>query len=326
MKLAFIYYDLSSFVRSDQEILSRHFQVESVRYRGFRDIPKIVTAIWKSDAVYSWFASGHSFLAVLSARLLGKKSVVVAGGYDVAYVPEISYGQYTLGWHKRMYADYVLNNADLILAVSEFTKSELMARSRPRKTEVVYNCIDTDLFKPKGEKEDLVMTVASGLKNVIELKGLDTFVKAAEYLPDVRFLVVGMTTEDKKELGQCISSDNVELGGRATQPELIGCYQRAKVYCQLSYRESFGVALAEAMACGCVPVVTDRGALPEVVGTAGYIVPYKDPISTANAIERALSSGKEHVARERIRSAFRKELREARIIGSLKAIVEASGK
>ena len=34
----------------------------------------------------------------------GKKSVVFRGGYDVACEPEINYGQYTLAWHKRMYA------------------------------------------------------------------------------------------------------------------------------------------------------------------------------------------------------------------------------
>jgi len=37
------------------------------------------------------------------------------------------------------------------------------------------------------------MTVASGSGNVIKLKGLDTFVKAAGYHPQIRFLVVGLT-------------------------------------------------------------------------------------------------------------------------------------
>ncbi|HUS74906.1 MAG TPA: glycosyltransferase family 4 protein [Methanothrix sp.] len=304
MKIAFMYYHLSSFVRQDLEILSRHFQVDAVHYRNWSDIPKIVAAIWKSDAIFSWFASGHSFLAVLCSRLFGKRSVVVAGGYDVAFVPEINYGQYTLGRLKRIYSNYVLKNADEILAVSQFTKSELLARARPRRAIVVYNAIDSDKFLPEGEKEELVMTIASGLKDVIRLKGLDTFVEAAEYHPRTKFLILGLSDEDRKDLAGRCKSDNIELGGYICQEDLIGNYQRSKVYCQLSYRESFGVALAEAMACECVPVVTDRGALREVVGDTGFYVPYGDEKAVAEAIKKALKSDNGDRARKRIVGKF----------------------
>ncbi len=281
MKIAFIFYDLSSFVSRDFEILSRHFQVEKVKYRKPRDLFGIAASIWRSDVSFSWFASGHSFLAVLLSRMAAKKSIVIAGGYDVAFAPEIGYGQYTQGWNKRKYADFALKNADLVLAVSKFTKEEAIARASPRKIEVIYNGIDTDKFKPSsematGSRDDLALTVASGLRNVIKLKGLDVFVKAAAHLPEVKFLVAGLRDDDKETLKGIQSSNNIELRGCLTQDELISYYQKAKIYCQLSYRESFGVALAEAMACGCVPVVTDRGALPEVVGEAGFCVPYEE--------------------------------------------------
>jgi glycosyltransferase involved in cell wall biosynthesis len=71
---------------------------------------------------------------------------------------------------------------------------------------------------------------------------------------------------------------------------LISAFKTAKVYCQLSYTESFCVAVLEAMACGCIPVVTDRDALPEVVGNVGFIVPYGDIEKTRNAIRLALLS------------------------------------
>ena len=44
------------------------------------------------------------------------------------------------------------------------------------------------------------------------------------------------------------------------------------VYLQLSYYESFGVSVAEAIACGCVPIVTAGTALPEVCGIEGRVV------------------------------------------------------
>lgn len=318
MKLAFIYNHSSSFIRQDAEILARHFQVEEVNYIGPSDIPRIARAIWRSDVTFSWFASGHSFLAVLFSILFKKKSVIVAGGYDVAFAPEINYGQYTQGLQKRMYSDFVLKNADIILAVSEFTKSELLSRQRPKRVEIVYNGIDTDKFKPEGKKEELVMTVASGLGNVIKLKGIDSFLKAANYLPDKKFLILGLSDHDKETIHSQNSIGNLEIHGRVSHKELIGYYQRAKVYSQLSYRESFGIALAEAMACGCIPVVTARGAMPEVVGDTGYYVPYGDEKATADGIRDALKSDIGALARKRIEDNFSAKKRE-------KALAEAIG-
>jgi glycosyltransferase involved in cell wall biosynthesis len=318
MKISFIYYPPSTFVKQDFEILSRHFQVEAVPYRSARDIMHMIGPIRRSDVVFSWFASGHSFAAVMLAKIFRKRSVVVAGGYDVAFEPEINYGQYTLGRHKRMYADFALNRADAILAVSEFTKKEVLARSKPRRVEVVYNGIDTDTFRPMGEKEDLVLTVASGSNDVIRLKGLDVFAGAARYHPDLKFLVLGLSDADRKTLASCCNSNNVDLRGRVSRRELIGYYQRAKVYCQLSYRESFGVALAEAMACGCTPVVTRRGALSEVVGDTGYYVPYGDEKATAEVIRKAFSLDKGDKARERVESLFASNMREAELIEAIR--------
>ena len=58
---------------------------------------------------------------------------------------------------------------------------------------------------------------------------------------------------------------------------------------QLSRYESFGVALVEAMWCGCTPIVSDAGALPEVVGDAGEIVNADDEDAVASAVSDATS-------------------------------------
>ncbi|WP_348528214.1 glycosyltransferase family 4 protein [Methanothrix sp.] len=279
----------------------------------------MIVPIWRSDLTFSWFASGHSFAAVLLCKIMGKRSVVVAGGYDVAYEPEIDYGQYTLPKHKRMYADIVLRNADIILSVSEFTRSEVLARVRPKRIQLLYPGIDTDKFRPLGEKEDLVMTVASSSGRVIRLKGLNSFIGAAALLPGVRFLVVGLSEADREEL-QSRAAENVLLSGYETQEELLAHYQKAKVYCQLSYRESFGMALVEAMACGCAPVVTERGALPEVVGDSGYYVPYGNIRAAAEAIEKALSSKRGLKARERVEEKFSLKKREQELRSLLEGL------
>ncbi len=325
--VALVYYSFSSFVRQDYEILSNHFDVRRVRYSSLKDVVSILGAVLRSDVTFSWFAGGHAFLAVLFSKIFGKRSIVVVGGYDVAYVPEINYGQYTQGWMKRKYANFALKNADLVLAVSKFTEAEVLERAKPKKIEVIYNAINSNKFRPESENGDImkgnvVLTVASG-KDAIRLKGLDAFVKAASYLPDATFVILGLSDDDMAALDCIRASNNVELHGYVNQDLLITYYRKSKVYCQLSYRESFGVALAEAMACGCVPVVTDRGALPEVVGRIGYFVPYGDPICAADAIRKALSSGKEDDARDRIKNNFGLELREHKMIDLIVNLFEA---
>jgi len=314
-KVAFIYYkNFSSFIKNDYDILSNHYSVEEVKVESLKDMPRLASAIMRCDISFTWFAAEHAFPAMILSRGLGKKSIVVAGGYDVAGEPEISYGQFAMGWNERTCSRFSLNNADVVLAVSEFTKNEVLKRARPRRLEVLYNTVDIEKFYPKGRKEDLVLTVASKVPNVVKLKGLDAFVKAAAGLPKVKFEIVGPHLEDMISDLPCDPPKNLYFPGYLSQEELVRHYQRAKVYCQLSYRESFGMALAEAMACGCVPVVTDRGALPEVVGDTGFYVPYGDVEETSEGIKRALNSDLGKAASERVRRAFALEIRERELV------------
>lgn len=115
---------------------------------------------------------------------------------------------------------------------------------------------------------------------------------------------------------------NVECTGYLDGQSLLEWYQRAKVYCQLSRYESFGVALAEAMSCCCVPVVTREGALPEVVGDTGFYVPYGDVKATASAIREALQSDKGRLARQRVIEKFSVVEREKKLLGLIDATLD----
>ena len=96
--------------------------------------------------------------------------------------------------------------------------------------------------------------------------------QAARELPDVRFTLAGKWLDGSVERLRALAGENVELSGWLTQEELEAAYRRAAVYVQASRHEGFGLAVAEAMLAGCVPVVSNVTAMPEVVGDAGVLI------------------------------------------------------
>jgi len=312
-KILFIYPNMSTFISKDLEILSRHYNVKTLKYTGKRDIPKLLSGILTADLNFSWFALGYATLAVFFSIIFRKKSIVVAGGWDVVSMPEIGYGAMRSPKHRRK-TKFTLKYADKVLAVSESTNREIFQWVDSCNSVVVYNAFDYDLYKPHGEKQNRVITVGSVDKGTLKKKGLKTFVESAKFLPNVKFILIGEHIDDSIEYLKSIASKNVEFTGYVSFKELLNYYQKAKVYVQVSGHESFGCSLAEAMLCECVPVVTNRAAIPEVVGDTGFYVPYGDPKATAEAIKEALKSDKGKAARERIKTLFPLEKREEKLI------------
>ncbi|HWQ20682.1 MAG TPA: glycosyltransferase family 4 protein [Methanotrichaceae archaeon] len=323
-RVAFVHYQFPSFVKQDYEILSRYYSMDRIDYTNVWDTFKLIRAIIASDVSFSWFAAGHAFLAVLVSKILRKKSLVVAGGYDVACVPELGHGQFTLSWRKKVMTRFSLKHADAIMAVSDFTKGEVLARMKPRKLQTVYNGVEVDKFRlptEKSSKEDLAITVGGISWPNLKIKGMETFVRSAALIPEAHFAVIGRELDDSGEYLRSIASPNVEFTGFLSGQDLLDWYRRAKVYVQASAYESFGMSLAEAMLCECVPVATARGAMPEVVGDTGFYVPYGDPAGLAEGIRCALGSDKGKSAARRIEELFPLKKREMELVNVIDSVV-----
>lgn len=313
-------------------MLQKHFNVKKMQVATFlvprkeRDLLvffRLVKEILSANIVYAWWADLNAFFVVLFCTIFRKKSLIVAGGYEVAYVPEINYGS-LLSSLRRLEVKFILRRASRMLAVSESSRREILQFMRPKNLKVVYNCVDTEKFKPSGLKENLVVTVGEISQDTINKKRLDTFVETSVYLPDVRFILIGKIHDDSIKLLKRVAGSNVTFAGRLPDDALLQYYQRAKVYCQLSTQESFGVALAEAMSCCCVPVVTRRYALPEVAGDIGFYVPYSNPERTAEAIKKALKSDKGIEARKRIEKYFSLGARETFLVREILEVTRNS--
>jgi len=301
MKIAFVYHSLATFVRHDLDILRQEHQVRAADFR-FRpdDAINLAQTVKWSDAVFCWFAARHTLLALLLAAALRKRSFVVTGGYDVASMPEIGYGSLRGGLTRPM-AKLIFSMADQLLPFSESARGELIRNGgvAPSKALTINLGVPDSTAAMLVPKERLVLTVGDVVRGNLKRKGLAAFVHAARALPHVPFVMAGRWEDDSIDYLRDVATPNLQFTGFTPEPELHELMERAKVYVQASGHEGFGLALAEAMLHGCIPVVTDRGSLAEVSGGIGLTVPYDDPLALARGIDESLQLGADVARRAR---------------------------
>ena len=322
-RVLFVHPTMSPFIESDLKLLRKNFDVRVVDVgsvkKNFSGIVRIMWrlvsgALW-CDISFAWFAERHAKWMVRFTRMLAKPSLVVVGGYEVAKVAEIGHGS-LLDPGKTKMVKYILEKATKVLPVDESLKEAAIKNLgvRGENIQTVHTGHDSDKFKASGVKENMVLTIGFVNKITIKRKGLDVFVQAAGLLTDAKFVLVGGSSDNAIDELKSIASPNVEFVGSVSHDQLVGYYQRAKVYCQLSLYEGLPNALCEAMLCECVPVGTKASGIPTAIGDTGFYAPVKDPKAAADAIRQALRSDKGKAARARIMSEFPVEKRETAII------------
>jgi glycosyltransferase involved in cell wall biosynthesis len=302
------------FVSIDLEILkSRYAATLLVARRGILGVIEVVRRSLKASAGLGWFASWHTFPAALSFGIMRKPFLLIIGGYDLAKMPEIDYG-HQRGGLKKWLARSTMWLATRLMTNSEYSRQEAVENAGldGYPIAVVYHGV-RDLFGSLPNKGDspLVVTVGNVDRANLYRKGHEPFVRAAALLPDVEFRLVGSWRDDAIEYLRSIATPNVVFAGRVSDDELRETLANATVYVQASAHEGFGMSLAESMLAGCVPVVSERGAIPEVVGSAGIYLSDVSPRSLTDGIQLGLKqSGKLGPrARNRIIENFPLEIR-----------------
>jgi len=323
----FFYTTYTSFVRTDFEILEEEFHVKKYQFKPMKGLAStgiemlkqfffLLVNIWKCESVFIWFADYHSFLPIVFARMFDKKSFLVIGGYEVCRMRSLGYGALCSKF-RGYFCIRSMKWCSVNLTVSSQVDRKVKFIAKKAKRSLVPNCVNlSSSMGGELSKANIALTVG-----VIEnqrsfyLKGIDTFLEVARAMPSFLFVVVGI---DKEKLSELLTNlpENLILHGKRPHEELSLYYAGAKYYLQLSRSESFGVAIAESMLHGCVPIVTNEGGMPELVGKAGFVVKRK-----VDEIVQILAQGtvpeQQLMAKERIHKQFSRQKRKARLIDVL---------
>jgi len=196
--------------------------------------------------------------------------------------------------------------ADAIIANSHAGSAHHVAMGYPaKKTVVIHNGIDTEPYHcdPKArerirlewgvtEHEELIGVVA----RLDPVKDHPTFLKAAALLSDKRrtsrFVCVGDGPAKYREELYALAK-NLGLGERllwvGNHEDMPAVYNALDISVSSSLSEGLPNVIGEAMACGVPCVVTNVGDSAWVVGDMGEVVPRKNSVALADAIQRLLN-------------------------------------
>ncbi len=180
-----------------------------------------------------------------------------------------------------------------IVTVSESAKRDIAhAFDIPvQRITVVPNGIDSEEFQPqphiKRQPQQIITTASADqpLKGTQHL--IPAVAKLVKEFSDLRVVFIGRPKPGGKT-EQLIEKaglwKHIQVHSNISNAEIVALYAASSVAVVPSEYEGFGLPAGEAMACGVPVVSTDGGALPEVVGDAGIVVPAKSSDALAEGI------------------------------------------
>lgn len=236
------------------------------QYKGFSQslakfVPSTILAGLSKDVIIL----GHINLAVIGwvikTLVPSKKLIVICHGIEV--------WQPVTGVKKMM-----LQKADSVLAVSDYTKQQIVEKQGlpVEKVTVFHNTIDPYFDYPKQFTKDkglmsrygiadtdYVVYTLCRLSSKEQYKGYDAVIKAIGKLvvkyPQIKYLLAGKYDDvEKARLDKLIAENNLQsnviFAGYIKDEEVTKHYQLGDVFIMPSKGEGFGIVFIEAMACG----------------------------------------------------------------------------
>lgn len=180
--------------------------------------------------------------------------------------------------------------AKRLITVSDTSKDEIdrYFPTASLKTRVAHNACPpwinptepSQIIRNLGIKSDYVLTVGTNWARKNMKLALDATAAIAKDM-NLKLVVTGKQGGD-------MQADHVISTGYVDTETLSALYSGTKLYIAPSLHEGFGITLLEAMRCGSPVLCGPGGAMPEVAGTAGFVMPDYDPATWQVAISKLL--------------------------------------
>ncbi|MEB2783899.1 glycosyltransferase family 4 protein [Algoriphagus persicinus] len=330
----------TAFTDRDLEMISPEMKIKSLEFTQspiqlpFYFVLQFFQLLWylpKTTQYLCFFGGYHAVLPVWFGKVFGKKCIIQAGGTDCINMPEIGYGNFRKKWLRKATV-YSFKNCNLILPVAQaLVKQEYSFDPSISSKQgllnlipglnipirVIPNGFDTDFWQdlelPRKPKS--LISVATGTSNTSRaiIKGYDLIEQLASLHPDFHITLVG----DENYFSPY---SNIKVLGKQSRVELLKLYNSHQIYLQLSTSEGFPNALGEAMACGCIPIGSAVGAIPEIIGTSDLILNTKNyqqlELIILTILKKDASEARKK-SRERILANFTYEKRKKLLLAEL---------
>lgn len=283
----------------------------------------------RHDLLWAWWQTS-GMPAVLAARARGIPSVLVTALSDRDHSAS---GMPSKGPVARGAGRLALRTADIVLATSEDTRKGL-ERYGARELWNAPLGVDTDVYAPGEGARDggHVLCISHLTEDNVRRKRICDVVRAAGSIPGLRTVIVGRhgsgTDAVRAEIDRVGAGDRIELTGAVSAERKRELLRSASVYVQPTEYEAFGLAIAEAMACG-TPVISNRvGNVPDLVGDTGVLLtPGAGPEELARAMAQMVGDpGRRELglrARRRIEQRFSMDARRQIVKRALRSALEA---
>lgn len=259
-----------------------------------------VIKLYDLDIIHMHYAVPHAVCGIL-AKEMSKRDVKIVTtlhgtditvlGHDMSLVSAIRYG---------------IESSDITTSVSDSLKEDTYRLIEPSKSiETVYNFIDEKNFNLEGKDEaearlkecygigpsTKVLMHTSNFRPIKRIEDVIYTFNLVQKKRDTALILVGDGPEMSRVrhlVKQLNIGDKVHLVGQ--QSDVKSHFQLADVFLLLSEKESFGLALLEAMNCGAIPVGSTAGGISEVIKhkETGYLVETGDYESASKFIIQLL--------------------------------------
>lgn len=211
-------------------------------------------------------------------------------------------------WHWLQDIKTQAQEAAKIIAVSEFTKSDLinLLKIPPEKISVVYSGISEEFCPLKDQSNAstgsanilpersrrrpyiLYLGTLEPRKNVPAIIRAFNILKTDPYFKDWQLVLAGrpgwLYENVLREAGRSPFRADIIFKGSVKAEERVLLYNLAEAFIYPSFFEGFGFPPLEAQASGCPVIVSDRTSLPEIMGNSALLVNSWKPADIAESV------------------------------------------